>query len=104
MIKNIKLCYLNDISSSQRSNEFTNVESHNTNNILSKKNDNDIRSKKVVTSPNTESNNQEDNTHQTKNIYPLNNEKTEEEIISQYKEDNTIGLDVNTLNHLENIM
>ena len=53
MIKNIKSCYLNDTSSSQRSNEFTTVETYHTNNILSKKKDNKIRSKKVVTPPNT---------------------------------------------------
>ena len=49
----------------------------------------------------TESHSQEDILHQPKNTYPLNNEKTKEEIISQYKEDNTTGLDKNTFNHLE---
>ena len=46
-------------------------------------------------------NNQEDNEQQTKNIDPLNNEKTNEEIISQCKDDNLTGLDKNTFNHLE---
>ena len=46
-----------------------------------------------------ESHNQENNAHQSKNIYSLNNEKTKEQIISQYKEYNTIELDENMLNH-----
>ena len=49
------------------------------------------------TSP--ESHNQENNAHQSKNIYSLNNEKTKEQISSQYKEYNTIELDENMLNH-----
>ena len=101
MPKNFKSCYLNNTSLSQRSIEFTNVETNHTNNILSKKKHNNIRSKNIVTSTNTESNNQEDNKKQTKNIYPLNNEKTNEEIISQCKDDNTIGWDKNTFDHLE---
>ena len=41
----------------------------------------------------TKSHNQEDNVHHPQHIYSINNETTKEEIISQYKEDNALGLD-----------
>ena len=45
----------------------------------------------------TETHNQEDNVQNPKHRYSLNNKTTKEETINQHKEDNTLGLDENTL-------
>ena len=46
----------------------------------------------------TRTHNQEDALKNPKHQYSLNNKTTKEETINQHKEDNTLGLDENTLN------
>ena len=101
MSKKFTYSNLNNTSSSQRSIELINVVNNHKNKITRKKMDNTIRSREVITSTNTESNNQGNNEQQKKNIYPLNSEKKNKEIIRQEKDDNTTGLEKNMVNHLE---
>ena len=53
---------------------------------------------KALLNKSTRTHNQEDELKNPKHQYSLNNKTTKEETINQHKEDNTLGLDENTLN------
>ena len=52
---------------------------------------------KALLNKSTRTHNQEDKLKNPKHQYSLNNKTTKEETINQHKEDNTLGLDENTL-------
>ena len=94
LITSPKRLYLRDIFQLNKSPNFK---------LVDKLKNNDVHRKthnktKELLNKSTQTHNEENNVHNPKHRYSLNNKTTKEETINQHKEDNILGLNENTLN------